>query len=138
VGFFAYRRYDKTAADQLLAKIKNFSFSKEDTYTTTITDINGSGKIIASDTTWKLLEEISDTTWSTNTTNDQIVQQILTEERLQEGVVVPWISGKVIIQNGKVYTISAVPQAPAKDSTTTTLSEEDKRQAEEFAQMFSN
>lgn len=49
VGFFAYRRYDKVAADQLLSKIKNFSFSKEDTYTTTITDANGSGKIISSD-----------------------------------------------------------------------------------------
>jgi len=46
VGFFAYRRYDKVAADQLLSKIKNFSFSQEDTYTTTIYDANGSGRVV--------------------------------------------------------------------------------------------
>jgi hypothetical protein len=46
----------------------------------------------------------------------------------------------VIIQTGKVDTISAVPKSPAKANTTTktTLSSEDKRQAEEFSQMFSD
>jgi hypothetical protein len=47
----------------------------------------------------------------------------------------------VIIQTGKVDTISAVPKPSPKASTTTTtkttLSPEDERQAEEFSQMFS-
>jgi hypothetical protein len=48
----------------------------------------------------------------------------------------------VIIQTGKVDTISAVSTTPAKTSTSTTtkttLSQEDERQAEEFSQMFSD
>lgn len=145
VGFFAYRRYDKVAADQLLSKIKNFSFSQEDTYTTTIYDANGSGRVVVTSWSSWLLEKLSDTMSdksSSSETNEQIVQQILNEDRLQEGVIVPWISGKVIIQTGKADTISAVPKAPAKDTTTTTtkttLSQEDERQAEEFSQMFSD
>lgn len=145
VGFFVYRRYDKVSADQLLSKIKNFSFSKEDTYTTTITDTNGSGMVVVTSGSAWLLEKLSDTMsdkWSSSETDEQIVQQILNEERLQEGVIVPWISGKVIIQTGKVDTISAVPKTSPKASTTTTtkttLSQEDERQAEEFSQMFSD
>ena len=50
------------------------------------------------------------------------------------------MSGKVIIQTGKIDTISAVPKPPTKTSTTikSTLSPEDKRQAEQFSQMFSD
>ncbi len=145
VGFFAYRRYDKVAADQLLSKIKNFSFSKQDTYTTTIYDANGSGRVVVTSGSSWLLEKLSDTMSdksSSSETNEQIVEQILNEDRLQEGVIVPWISGKVIIQTGKADTISAVPKSPAKASTNTTtkttLSQEDERQAEEFSQMFSD
>lgn len=145
VGFFVYRRYDKVAADQFLSKIKNFSFSQEDTYTTTVYDTNGSGRVVVTSGSAWLLEKLSDTMSdksSSSETNEQIVEQILTEDRLQEGVVVSWISGKVIIQTGKVDTISAVPQTSPKTSTTTTtkttLSQEDERQAEEFSQMFSD
>lgn len=146
VGFFAYRRYDKTAADNFLYKIKNLSFSKS-TYTTTITDANGSGQIVSSDAAWKLLKEMSDivvnTTWSTTITNDQIVQQILNEENLEQGVIVPWMSGRVITQTGPIETISAQPIVTTKTTSSSsqpqsTLSAEDKRQAEEFSQMFSD
>ena len=146
VWFFAYRRYDKTAADNLLYKIKNLSFSKS-TYTTTIYDANGSGKIVSSDSAWGLLEKLSDTmsdkTWSTNTTNDQIVQQILNEDNLEQGVIVPWINGKVVTQTWPIETISAEPIVTKKTTSSSSqpqaiLSEEDKRQAEELSQMFSN
>lgn len=43
VAFFAYRWYDRPAADTLLSKIKNLSFANTSTYTTTVSDLNGTG-----------------------------------------------------------------------------------------------
>lgn len=155
VGFFAYRRYDKTAADNILYKIKNLSFSKSNTYTTTIYDTNGSSKVVSTENTSWLLEKISDTisdkTGWNNSTNDSIIQQILNEQNLEQGVTVPGINGKVIVQTGPIETISAQPIVSKKSVVSTTsstkttssptqtaLSQEDKQQAEDFSQLFSN
>ncbi len=65
IAFFAYRRYNQAAADQLLYKIKTLSFKKStNTYTTTV-----DGKVISPDTT-KVTTTIS---WS-----DTITQNIAT------------------------------------------------------------
>lgn len=152
VLFFAYRWYNKTEADSLLFKIKNLSFSKSNTYTTTVYDTNGSGKTITMEGNSWLLEKISDTmldkTGGSNSTNDQIIQQILNQDNLEKWVIVPWISGKVITQTGPVETLSIQPITTKKSSISTTtnipspdnqmLSEEDKQEAENFSQLFSN
>ena len=132
--FFAYRRYDKTAADNLLYKIKNLSFSKSK-YTTTITDANGSETGTLSDSSGGLVEKITDTLADKTLSGD-----IMTTSSSSQGVVVDGLTGKVIINTGPIETISAQPKPSphtTPSSATPTLSEEDKRQAEEFSQLFS-
>ena len=145
--FFAYRRYNKTAADNLLYKIKNLSFSSSNNYTTSVYNSTGFKESTSSWQVWSLLEKISDTivdkTWNyDNETNEKIVQKILNENTLQQGVIVPWISGRVIVQTGKVDTISAQKTIVEKNNIITkpktVLSDEDIKQAEEFSNLFSN
>lgn len=147
VWFFAYRRYNKTAADNLLYKIKNLSFSSSNNYTTSVYNSTGFKESTSSWQVWSLLEKISDTivdkTWNyDNETNEKIVQKILNENTLQQGVIVPWISGRVIVQTGKVDTISAQKTIVEKNNIITkpktVLSDEDIKQAEEFSNLFSN
>jgi hypothetical protein len=144
VWFFLYHRYDKIAANNMLYKIKNFSFSKNDT--TIIYEKNWSESFFKSDLTWGLWEKFSDTLSDKKkqtSNNIQIIEQILNKDNLEKGVVVWWISGKVIIQTWYIETISAQPLikkhiSTKKTDTEATLSEEDKKEAEAFAQIFSN
>lgn len=64
-AFFAYRRYDQAAADQLLSKVKSFSFNKS-SYTT-----YSEGNAI-SDTTSDTISLPEETDKNNNNTSDEI------------------------------------------------------------------
>lgn len=162
VAFFAYRRYDRPAADTLLSKIRNLSFSSTPTYTTSITDpTTGETNIISPSTgstdeaSWfnNLIQKINDTltdktTWSVD---ERLVRTILTSENLANTVQVPGISGEVIISDQPVETLPKIPLPTIQNqnnSTThnpitqqpstqnTTLTPEEIAEAEAIARMF--
>lgn len=133
VWFFAYRRYDKVAADQLLSKIKHFSFSSKSNINTPIVTSTGSeNKNLSGVDINSGSESIS------SGTNEVVLEQILNKDTLTNSVSVPWLSGKVVVQDKPVETISAVPEKkPTPASSPKNLTESDKQQAEEFWSLFS-
>lgn len=162
VAFFVYRRYDRPAADTLLSKIRNLSFSSTPTYTTSITDpTTGETTIISPSTgstdeaSWfdSLIQKINDTltdktTWSVD---ERLVRTILTSETLEKTIQVPGLSGEVIISDQPIETLPKIPlpnTQPNNNSTThnpitqkpsikkTTLNPEEIAEAEAIARMF--
>lgn len=165
LAFFAWRWYDKAAADNFLQKIKNFSFKRSDNYTTTITNSDGSTTIVddasSGSTIWSsglidLIEDtMSDKSTSGSTENDSLIKQILTSETLETSVQQPvlqvqWLSGGVVINTGTIETISAQPTTPvstpkvvntsssasSQTSSSTQLSEQDKNEMQKFLELF--
>ena len=156
VGFFVWRWYDRAAADALLVKIKNLSVKKEDTYTTTLTNPDGSTTVInnnelgSSGLMTIITDTMSDKTASGSEVNDGLLQQILTSDNLKNtavqstGVVyVTGVTGGVITNTGKIETISAQPPTtsastqprvvtPSQQQPSSTLSDEDKSELEKF------
>lgn len=164
LAFFAWRWYDKAAADNFLQKIKNFSFKRSDNYTTTITNSDGTTTVIddttSGSTIWSsglidLIEDtMSDKTTSGSTENDSLIKQILTSETLETSVQQPvvqvqWLSGGVVINTGTIETISAqtttsvstpkvvnTSSTSSQTSSSAQLSEQDKNEMQKFLELF--
>lgn len=159
VAFFAWRRYDRVAADNFLHKVKNFSFSKkEKTYTTTIIDPNGTTIIMSGGIDSE--ENTSDKTGENNNMiydqNQSLLKQILTPENLWKSITwsvttietwttatgttilrVDGLSGEIIMNTGVSTIENKKPIAPVqtkvKETTTPKwLSAKDIEGAEEL------
>ena len=89
VGFFVYRRYDKPAADNFLYKIKNLSFSKT---TSSVSPTSTQSKeVLLANPSDELIDKIVDTLVEKtgNILNDETISQIITEENLNQGILLP-------------------------------------------------
>lgn len=89
VSFFIWRWIDKSAADDFLLKLKNFSFEKwAPKYTTTITDADGTQRVLDVDEDFvgglTQEQEIKDDNEPSE--NDLLIDQILTEENLKNSL----------------------------------------------------
>lgn len=127
VSFFAWRWFDKAAADGFLVKVKNFSFKKQPSqYTTTITDPDGNTIVLDDEGTNTigstglrdiLSDTLADKTASGSEVNEWLLQQILTTDTLRNtatqntGTVinVSGLTGEVVVNTGPIETISAQP-----------------------------
>ena len=156
VSFFAYRQYDRVAADLLLSKVKNFSLKGKTTYTTTITNSDGTTLDWDSSTigsSW-FIELINDTLSDKSSLEDdnkELIEKILTSDTIKNNVQQPVVdistlTGETTANTWNIQTIIVVPTQvqstpprvvrPVQEPVSPQLSQEDKSELEKFIDMF--
>lgn len=160
IAFFSYRRYDRPAADNLLAKIKNFSLQDNKNYTTTVTNSDGTTMEVKNNTIGSSgFKEIINDTFSdkqeTENPNSELIDKILIPDNITP--VQQSSSTVSVVMTGESETtgeskIIITPTAPVSKPTPTPkptptvkptsqpsssqLSATDKRELEIFLNMF--
>lgn len=159
VLFFSYRFFNQSWADSLLSKLKNLSFSSKPSSISTgntmswnqnsllsdsliwwllknmtLTGSNVSSGELFNELTWMTI--VSDSTWST------VSQTQISNQYTWNTVIVAWLSGKVIVQDVPVETLTVQKSANWSSSnkqktSSQTLTPQEIREAEMIWSTFS-
>ncbi len=160
VLFFSYRFFNQQWADSLLSKLKNLSFSQKTALTGTNNIMSWNQSVVLSGSllgwllknmtltgynlsSWELFNEL---TWMTILSDSTWVAVSQTETSNQytwNTVVVSWLTGKVIVQDVPVETLSVQTSTNSSSSSNKpksspqTLTPQELREAEMIWSTFS-